>query len=608
MFGNSSNLGFPRRIAAYYLLFCLVAVSWLAIGILLTSHSIVDSRTTNTCLARLGKTVAALELDYLRNGTANLQNVLQSNSWLSGMRGYSVVSLTGTVLADFDPSRIGQTTADHQGEVLRWGNVTGVQYQDANGETIKEYRVPLIAHKDHFASLHVNVSKVSFWTTFKQVATVAPAAILLPLALIAFGGLYLARIAKPMAGVDRQLRQVALQRQSVEPELQSLSDTDAVSLGWNRVVEAFHTTRDSQSSDGLQARLADIVASRNHGEMQTVLHNLSDGVAVTDVEGRITFANRAVTALLGTDSTNEELDGIELEAQIATEICDAKGGSLFDDQAELRPVVTEVQRQGDGEHRTLRVARRPMEGDGLRGHVWSVRDITQQKLAEKTRDQFIDVATHELRTPLSNIKAYAETLVTSDAIEVEQQKEFCNIINGEVTRLARFVDDLLSISSMEAGSLVIERQRTISSRLFDEVLAKVQPLMQKKAIDFIVQMPEKMADLELDKDKIVAVLVNLLGNAAKYTPESGRVTLRVKIDDSQLQVAVEDTGVGIAPDEVGKVFDKFFRSSDPRIQGETGTGLGLSLAREVVRMHGGDITVESQIDHGTTFVATIPIQ
>ena len=224
--------------------------------------------------------------------------------------------------------------------------------------------------------------------------------------------------------------------------------------------------------------------------------------------------------------------------------------------------------------------------------------MTQQKLTEKTRDQFIDAATHELRTPLSNIKAYAETLATSKEIAVEEQKEFCNIINSEVTRLARFVDDLLSISSMEAGSIVIERQRTISSRLFEEVIAKVQPLMNRRSIEFDVQLPSKMADLQLDKDKIVAVLVNMLGNAAKYTPKKGRVSLRVKLDESQLQIAVEDTGVGISAEELPKVFDKFFRSSDPRVREETGTGLGLSLAREVIRMHGGDITVESQLDQG----------
>jgi signal transduction histidine kinase len=144
--------------------------------------------------------------------------------------------------------------------------------------------------------------------------------------------------------------------------------------------------------------------------------------------------------------------------------------------------------------------------------------------------------------------------------------------------------------------------------LLEEVLEKVDPVMQQKSITFTAELPEKMPEVRLDKDKFIAVLVNLLGNAAKYTPNGGRVTLRVKLDNSLMQVDVEDTGVGIAPEEVSKVFEKFFRSSDPRVQNETGTGLGLSLASEVVRMHGGEITVESVLDQGSTFTITIPVE
>jgi signal transduction histidine kinase len=244
----------------------------------------------------------------------------------------------------------------------------------------------------------------------------------------------------------------------------------------------------------------------------------------------------------------------------------------------------------------------------LKGQVWSLRDVTQQKLADKMRDQFIDTATHELRTPLSNIKAYAEMLATCDKIELEQQKEFCNIIDSEVTRLARFVDDLLSISSMEVGSLSADRQKVEIARLFEEVLAKIQPMMQKKDIQFEVRLPEKMGILKLDKEKMVAVLVNLLGNAAKYTPTGGHVSLKVKLKEDLLQIAIDDTGVGISPEDLPMVFEKFFRSKDARVQAEAGTGLGLSLAREVVRMHGGDISVESQLDKGSTFLVSIPLE
>jgi signal transduction histidine kinase len=159
---------------------------------------------------------------------------------------------------------------------------------------------------------------------------------------------------------------------------------------------------------------------------------------------------------------------------------------------------------------------------------------------------------------------------------------------------------------MELGSLSLNKQVTDLNRMLNEVVAKVRPQIEEKQQTFEIVFPEKLPEPELDKDKIAALLVNLLGNAVKYTPEGGRVTFRVNVSDQHIEINVEDTGVGIAEDELPKVFDKFFRSQDPRVQQETGTGLGLALAQEVVRLHGGQITVESELNKGSTFSVLLP--
>jgi len=606
MLRSSSNLEFSRKVVSYYLLFCLAAVCLLAAGMILTSHAISGSRTTNACLIRLGKTAASLNLAYLRGGPEQLQPTLQKFQWPAEIAYAEVVSYEGKVLAHTNPSLLGLPAFEPQGSRLEWGEVSGTQYENQQHQMIHEYRVPLVAEKEHVGTLRIAVQQLNFWSNLHALAIAMPGVILLPLVLIATGALLLSRVSQPLGQVESQLRIAALQRPTAALSLQPLTANHAIAIGWNRVVAAAQGASSTGPSAGLQDRLAEVVANREQNQLQNVLHNLPEGFAVTDLEGRITFANRAVTALLGTETESEDLAGIELEGQILEAIGTATGHRLFAETGAQQPAITEIARSAGTGERTLRVARLPLSESP--GHVWSVRDVTQQKLAEQSRDQFIDAATHEMRTPLSNIKAYAETLATCDSIEIEQQRDFCNIINSEVTRLARFVDDLLSISSMEAGSLVIQRQHCVASRLFEEVLSKVQPLMRQKEIDFNVELPEKMADLEIDKDKIVAVVVNLLGNAAKYTPTQGQVLLRVKMDESQLQIAVEDTGVGISEDELPQVFDKFFRSDDPRVQAETGTGLGLSLAREVTRLHGGDITLKSKINQGTTFTATLPIR
>jgi two-component system phosphate regulon sensor histidine kinase PhoR len=258
----------------------------------------------------------------------------------------------------------------------------------------------------------------------------------------------------------------------------------------------------------------------------------------------------------------------------------------------------------------IRVARVPQSSGHAQqstSHVWSVRDITQQKLADQMREQFVNAATHELRTPLTNIKAYAETLALSETMDVEQQKSFCNTINEEVSRLSRFVDDLLYLSRMEVGSTPVNPKIASLERVLREAAAKVRPQMDQKKILFDVELPPKLPELVLDKDKITIALVNLLGNAAKYTPATGRVRLHVEVKERNLLIDVEDSGIGISVADLPKILEKFFRSSDPRVQEQTGSGLGLSLTNEIVRLHGGKLTVQSELNKGSRFTVTLPM-
>jgi len=586
----------------------MVTVCWLALGTCLVSHKVLSTHSANSCLSSLGKTAAAIEISYLRHGREGLQE-LADQAQAEGKLAYaSIVGLDGIYLAHTDEGLQGMPQLQPMGDLLRWGTVSGTRFVDQQGRTLREYQVPLTVNSDPIGSLQFAVVEPTAKATLMALAQYAPIAILVPLSLIALGALVLGRLAGAVAEVDDQLRQIALLPPGMEFTLSPSTSRNGASIGWNRIVESLDELRNNSGHQSLNDRLADAIAARRQNEQIDILQNLSDGVAVTDMEGRITFANRAIEALLGSTPTEDSLEGTTIDERLIQEMPELAQCSLFDPECANRSVVSEGQRNGTNSDRVLRVSRQPLVGNSMKGQVWSLRDVTQQKLADKMRDQFIDTATHELRTPLSNIKAYAEMLATCDKIELEQQKEFCNTINSEVTRLARFVDDLLSISSMEVGSLSADRQNVETARLFEEVLAKVQPVMQQKEIQFEVRLPEKMGSLRLDKEKMVAVLVNLLGNAAKYTPDGGHVSLKVKLEDEQLQIAVEDTGLGISPEELPMVFEKFFRSTDARVQAETGTGLGLSLAREVVRMHGGDISVESQLDKGSTFLVSIPLE
>ncbi|MCH2114012.1 MAG: cell wall metabolism sensor histidine kinase WalK [Pirellulales bacterium] len=607
MFRIRRKVGFPRKVVAYYLLFCLVAVCWLAVGVLVTSHILLSSRTTDTSLSRLGKTAAAVEIAYLRGGEKTLGKVLHRSKSEANLAYASIISSGGKYLAHTNSDLEGKPAVRPTGSLLKWGNVTGIRHVDEHGKILQEYQVPLVADGELLGTLNLALAEPSMLSTFLDTAHLAPLAVLVPLLLVGSGAVVLLRITTSVADANARLEQIGRQSPGSALEMQPVAAQDAAALGWNRVADLIQRLQSDTGGESLNDRLVEAIAVRKQNEHADILQNLSDGIAVTDMEGRITFANRAIATLLDADVVEDGLEGNNISDYLAADKLTDEIQVLFDPKSSGRPAVVQLQSPSEQSNRVLRIARQPLQGQRRQGQVWSLRDVTQQKLADSMRDQFIDTATHELRTPLSNIKAYAETLATCESIDVEQQKEFCNIINSEVTRLARFVDDLLSISSMEVGSLSAERLKVDTARLFEEVIAKVQPLMLQKDIDFEVRLPAKMAALHLDKDKMVAVLVNLLGNAAKYTPEGGHVALKVTLDETRLQIAVEDTGMGIAAAELPRVFDKFFRSSDPRVQQETGTGLGLALAQEVVHMHGGELTVESDVDQGSTFLLTIPL-
>jgi len=193
-----------------------------------------------------------------------------------------------------------------------------------------------------------------------------------------------------------------------------------------------------------------------------------------------------------------------------------------------------------------------------------------------------------------------------DDIEQEQQHEFYNIINSEATRLSRFIDELLNISQMESGALAVNRHETDILRLAEEVVVQVGPEIQRKNIHIEQIFPPKLPKLNVDKDKIIGALVNLLGNAVKYTDEEGEVRFKIEVGSNEILFHIEDTGIGIAQNDASKVFEKFYRSDDKRVRAVTGSGLGLSYTQEVARLHGGSVTLNSELNVGSRFTFSLP--
>ena len=605
MLGRSSGVELSRRVTAYYLMFGLAAVVWLGVGVVVVAKSVLETRAETGCLGRLGEAAGAIRSAALHD-RADLAVLVKHFQSRWGWDYCALVSPDGYFLAHSSPSRVGDRHKVPTGQVAHWGDVQRTRYINHDSRVLREYQTSIRQGDQTRATLVMGVPDVGVWGTVLAAAEYAPAALLCPMLVMGIGAVVLRRIVRPASAIEGQLQRVAASPSFSENDLDRVNLPTPAGVGWNRIVEFF--ANNCRHND-LESHLSRVVDGYREQKAERILNSLSDATAVTDESGQITFANKALTGLLGMGTSDDSLCGKTMEECLALESAGESAAQLLDAKLRGRTVVVQMNRPGDVPEGILRVARSPQSGapgEPSAGHVWSVRDITQQKLADQMRDQFVNAATHELRTPLANIKAYAEMLALSEVDDPEQQKEFCNIINEEVTRLARFVDDLLQLSRMEVGATSLNRQVTDMERLLRETIEKVRPQIQQKRIDLDVQLPGKLPELFVDKDKLTVALFNLLGNAAKYTPEAGSVRLHVEISDERMQIDVEDTGIGISAEELPKIFDKFYRSSDSRVNDQTGSGLGLSLAHEIIRLHGGKLTVHSELNKGSIFTATLP--
>jgi len=387
--------------------------------------------------------------------------------------------------------------------------------------------------------------------------------------------------------------------------------TDALAVSANLGAEANAWNRLLAENKALRKRIAIEQAVESlestqeaRGDLAAACDALTQGMIFVDEKGRAKFVNGAAAVFLR--APREEIVGADVaefiwDEKVLNSIRATAAGSICP-----RTTVEVERRDGSGSG-VLRFSVRPVRGQDAATAVIVIEDVTQQRVAEEARNTFVAQATHELRTPLTNILLYVETALDEGPKDPAVQAKCLNVINQESRRLERIVGDILSVAEIEAGSFTVRKDDVRLDVLFEELQIDYDAQAREKQIDLRFDLPPKLPVLHGDRDKIVLALHNLLGNALKYTPAGGQVTVNVETDDNELAVQVVDTGIGISEDDAERIFEKFCRAKDDRVSEITGSGLGLALAREVVRLHGGDITVQSELDKGSTFTLTLPV-
>lgn len=236
------------------------------------------------------------------------------------------------------------------------------------------------------------------------------------------------------------------------------------------------------------------------------------------------------------------------------------------------------------------------------------REAALKSRLEQVMAQFVSNISHELRTPITCIKGYVETLLEGAMSEPDTAKRFLGIIHEETERLDRLIRDLLDLSMMESSRTHMNRLRTDLGQLTKDAVNFLRDYAEKKQITLTDQVAENLPQVQGDEDRLEQVLINIIDNAIKYTPDGGKVLVSCVEDDGFVKVSVADTGPGILPEDLERVFERFYRVDSDRSTKTGGRGLGLAIAKHIVEAHAGALWAESQAGEGSTFYFTIPVE
>ncbi|MFN8139807.1 MAG: ATP-binding protein [Fimbriimonadales bacterium] len=346
-------------------------------------------------------------------------------------------------------------------------------------------------------------------------------------------------------------------------------------------------------------------------EKEELLHTLESlyaGLVLVNQDGKITQMNASARAIFGVGP--EEIHQSHHDVLRSKEVSDFIDAAMAGSDADQLEAT--IQREGKAE-RMYQVQVAQVRGDDGRqiGTVAILNDVTDLKNIERMKSAFVATVSHELRTPLTAIKGFVSTLLVDDSFTIEERHEFYSIIDHECDRLTRLINDLLNIARIEAGESLKPNYGTVDVlQLMKKVLViQKQSTHSTSKHTFVLEAPDSLPEIVGDQDKLDQIFTNLINNAVKYSPEGGQVIAHMKTEGDHLLIGIQDQGIGIPKEHLGRVFDRFHRVHTEDNRKIYGTGLGLFLVKHLVeQIHLGKVWVESDLGVGSTFWVRLPMK
>lgn len=344
--------------------------------------------------------------------------------------------------------------------------------------------------------------------------------------------------------------------------------------------------------------------SSERSKLNAIINHMEDGVVAVDVAGRIVHHNPMFQALLGIEEGN-------LQGKVYDQIMSTYSKELIFGEI-LSKTMPETKESIIFENRRKQILKASPalfrdEYGRISGAILVIEDITESQQLENMRKEFVANVSHELKTPITTIKSYAETLLNGAMEDVAMADRFLQVIENEADRMSALVKDLLQLSQMDYSHVQWEMQSLDIDALLKDCVQKLSMYAKEKNQSIKMEQQTTGMNLRGDRGKLEQVFINLISNAIKYTPEYGNIHLSTKAVDKSVHIQVIDSGIGIPDQDIDHIFERFYRVDKGRSRAQGGTGLGLSIAKNIIERHEGSIRVQSQLGKGSCFTVILPV-
>src|SRR6266550_3141411 len=341
------------------------------------------------------------------------------------------------------------------------------------------------------------------------------------------------------------------------------------------------------------------VAKRESG-LQTIFSAMQDALLVVDSNRRVVLANEAFRKLF---ALPEISPGTPLLDSVRDATLDQVIGSAFGGG---QPVRSELAVYGS-QIELHAIATRNEAGE-ITGALVLFHEITELKKLDQVRRDFVANVSHELRTPLSILRGYIETLLDSPKTPREELTRILRVMERHSKRLELLVEDLLTLARLESGNLDLQLGTVDLSIFCQEMIRDWEKKLTSKQLNMIVDVPPELWPIRVDRTRLQEAVYNLLDNAVKYSREHGEIRLSARQRDGEIELAVSDDGIGIAKEDLPRIFERFYRADKARSPDKVrGTGLGLAIVKHIAQLHGGRVEAKSELEKGTTIRVVLPV-